>query len=70
MTSKSEAKKSGIGMCKNAHGRRRRLSEWDTHRANNNCMMDCSVLGEREGRGWGNFVKNWLSFRNSLLTVS
>lgn len=70
MTSKNEAKKSGIGMCRNAHRRRRRLSEWDTHRANNNCMMYCSVLGEREGRGWGNFVKNWLSLRNSLLTVS
>lgn len=52
MTSKNEAKKSGIGMCKNARGRRRRLSEWDTHKANNNCMMDCSVWGRgKEGGG-------------------
>jgi hypothetical protein len=40
-------------MCKNVHGRRRRrLSEWDTHKANNNCMMDCSVWGRgKEGGG-------------------
>jgi hypothetical protein len=53
MTSKNEAKKSGICMCKNAHGRRRgRLSEWDTHKADNNCMMHCSVWGRaKEGGG-------------------